>query len=315
VKNLTSLKGISSFVAVARNGSFTAAGKALGVSAVAVGKNVAKLEAHLAVRLFQRTTRKLALTPDGVQFYQQCSGPLRELEAAQIAVRGSAKALSGLVRMSCAAPFGAGFIVPLLPQFFAAHPKVQVELHLDDSVSDLVREGYDVGIRVGLLSESTLIARPVATLPFVAVASPTYLEQCGVPRALADLRDHNCLRLRRPGRGNAMPWFLQGITPALEAQLRSNFFANDFSALLSAAVQHQGLACVPLPLALPQFRSGVLKPVLGEFVQAKLVAYLYYPNRKNLPARTRCVVEFILAKLAQEKDLQTPHALLLAPFL
>jgi DNA-binding transcriptional LysR family regulator len=312
--NLASLKSVSSFVATAETGSFTAAGKALGVSGVAVGKNVAKLEAQLATRLFQRTTRKLALTREGEQFLEQCRGPLQELQAAQNAVRSSSKALTGLVRISCAAAFGSGFIVPLLPAFFAAHPNVEIELHLDDSVSDLVREGYDVGIRVGLLSDSTLIARAIAKLPFVVCASTAYLAQRGAPTALPDLSKHNCLRLRRPGSAKAMPWIVQGLSSALAAQLHGNFFASDFSALLSAAVQHQGLACVPLPLAMPLFRNAQLRPVLTRFVDAQLIAYLYYPNRKNLAMRTRCLVDFVLEKLAQEKDLQTPHGLLLAPF-
>jgi DNA-binding transcriptional LysR family regulator len=312
--NLASLKSVSSFVAAAEMGGFSAAGKILGVSGVAVGKNVAKLEAQLATRLFQRTTRKLALTREGEQFLQQCRGPLRELQAAQNAVRSSSKALSGIVRISCAAAFGTGFIVPLLPAFFALHPNVGIELHLDDSVTDLVREGYDVGIRVGLLSDSTLIARAIANLAFVVCASPTYLAQRGVPTALSDLASHNCLRLRRPGSAKAMPWILQGLNAALAAQLQGNFFANDFSALLSAAVQHQGLACVPLPLAMPLFRSAQLTPVLTALVRAQLIAYLYYPNRKNLAMRTRCFVDFVLEKLALEKDLQTPHGVLLAPF-
>jgi DNA-binding transcriptional LysR family regulator len=314
VKDIVSLKGIASFVAVAAQGSFSAAAKTLGVSAVAVSKNVAALEQQLTVRLFQRTTRTLSLTREGETYFRQCSAPLRALQAAQASVQSSNKSPSGLVRISCAAPFAQGFVMPLVPEFLSSHPKVQIELHLIDSVSDLVTENYDVGIRVGPLRESTMVARPIANLPFVICASPNYLDQHGTPATLEQLMSHNCLRLRRPGRGNAMPWFLHGINDALQARLCGNFLVNDFAALLSAAIQHQGIVCVPLPMAMPLFRSGQLKPLLPALVEAKLVAYLYYPNRRNLPSRTRSFVEFLLGKLAREKDLQTAPEVLLAPF-
>jgi DNA-binding transcriptional LysR family regulator len=314
VKDSVSFNGIASFVASATQGSFSAAAKTLGVSAVAISKNIAALERHLGARLFQRTTRRLSLTREGESYFRQCSGPFLALQAAQSNLQSSNKSPSGLVRISCAAPFGEGFVLPLLPEFLATHPKVQIELHLIDSVSDLVHENYDVGIRIGPLRESTMVARPIAKMPFVICASPRYLDQHGTPTTLEQLCQQNCLRLRRPGRAQAMPWFLQGINDALQMRLCGNFLANDFAALLSAALQHQGIACVPLPMAMPLFRSGELKPLLPAQVEAKLVAYLYYPNRKNLPLRTRSFVEFLLRKLACEKDLQTPHEVLLAPF-
>jgi DNA-binding transcriptional LysR family regulator len=135
---MKSLKGITSFVSVASSGSFAAAAKLLGVSAVAVSKNVATLERQLGVRLFQRTTRKLSLTQEGQAFYDQCQGPLRELEAAQTVAEQSTLAPSGVVRVTCLSPLGMGFIIPLMGSFAVQYPKVQVELHLDNAVSDMV---------------------------------------------------------------------------------------------------------------------------------------------------------------------------------
>ena len=311
---MKSLKGISSFVAVASSGSFAAAAKLQGVSAVAVSKNVATLERQLCVRLFQRTTRKLSLTPEGNQFYRQCLGPLRELEAAQAVIEKSSTALSGLVRVTCAAPFATGYLLPIVQQFQAAHPRVQIELHLDDSVSDVVAQGYDVGIRVGRLKSSSLVARPIAPLPFVVCASPEYLRQQGEPATLQDLAKHNCLRLSRIGSKEPMPWFLTGNDAALDANMRGNLRLNDFSALQTAAVQGIGLACVPLPLAMVDIRKGRLAPVLTSFINTDLLVYLYYPNRKNLPARTRSFVDYVLAALEKEKDLHTAPQQLLAVF-
>ena len=311
---MKSLKGISSFVAVASSGSFAAAAKLQGVSAVAVSKNVATLERQLSVRLFQRTTRKLSLTPEGSSFYKQCLGPLRELEAAQAVIEKSSKALSGLVRVTSAAPFATGYILPIIQQFHAKNPRVQIELHLDDSVSDMVAQGYDVGIRVGRMKSSSLVARPIAPLPFVVCASPDYLRQHSAPATLNDLATHNCLRLSRIGSKEPMPWFLTGNDAAQDAQIRGNLILNDFSALQTAAIQGAGLACIPLPLAMPSIRQSQLMPVLVASINTDLVVYLYYPNRKNLPARTRTFVDYVLAELEKEKDLHTSPAQLLAPY-
>jgi DNA-binding transcriptional LysR family regulator len=313
---MKSLKGISSFVAVASSGSFAAAAKLQGVSAVAVSKNVATLERQLSVRLFQRTTRKLSLTPEGNVFYKQCLGPLRELEAAQAVIEKSSKALSGRVRVTCAAPFATGYVLPIVQHFHAKHPRVQIELHLDDSVSDMVAQGYDVGIRVGRMKSSSLVARPIAPLPFVVCASPEYLRLRGVPLELQDLADHNCLRLSRIGSRDPMPWFLTGLMDGKsEISIEGNLILNDFSALQAAALQGDGLACVPLPLAMPSIRQGRLIPVLTTCINTDLIVYLYYPNRKNLPTRTRSFVDYVLMHLEKEKDLHTPPAQLLAPYI
>jgi DNA-binding transcriptional LysR family regulator len=312
---MKSLKGIESFIEVASTGSFSAAAKQLGVSAVAVSKNVATLERQLSVRLFQRTTRKLKLTPEGQTFYEQCLGPLRELAAAQAVVQQNGKALAGLVRVTSATPFGTGFVLPILPKFQTKHPKVQISLHLDDTVNDLVANSYDIGIRVGQLKDSSLVARSISPLPFIVCGSKSYLSKHGTPVNLSDLAQHNCLRLTRPGSHDPMPWFLKGNSSKTDEQIRGNLLINDFSALLTVAVQGQGLTCVPLPLAMPLLRSGQLVPVLTDLIDTKIEVYLYYPNRKNLPTRTRCLIDFILEQLKQERDLQTPVQQLIAPFI
>jgi DNA-binding transcriptional LysR family regulator len=312
---MKSLKGISSFVAAAGAGSFAAAAKLQGVSAVAVGKNIATLERQLNVRLIQRTTRKLSLTPEGSHFYRQCIGPLRELETAQATIEQSARSLSGLVRVTSVAPFATGYLLPLIQQFHEINPRVQIELHLDDSVSDMVGQGYDVGIRVGRLKSSSLIARPIAPLPFVVCASADYLKRKLAPLTLADLASHNCLRLSRISSRDPMPWFIGDSDTKTDltimGNLTGNLLLNDFSALRTAAIQGMGLACLPLPLVMPDLRANRLVPVLTQHIRTDLLVYLHYPNRKNLPQRTRSFIDFVLTQLEKEKDLHTqPHALL-----
>jgi DNA-binding transcriptional LysR family regulator len=312
---MKSLKGIASFIAVASTGSFAAAARLQGVSAVAVSKNVATLERQLAVRLFQRTTRQLNLTPEGSQFYEQCQGPLRALEAAQANLESSAKSVSGLVRVTSASPFGMGFLVPLMPTFHALHPNIQVELHLDDAVNDMVGDGYDIGIRIGELRDSSLIARPIGYMPFAVCASPAYWAQHLMPATVSDLPVHNCMRLRRKGSSDAMPWFLKGLDSALNKQCTGNFLANDFAVLLQAAKQGQGIICAPLPQLMPALRSGELQVALADCVEAKFQVYLHYPNRHNMPTRVRVLVDFLLDRLSTQADLQTNPQNLLAELL
>jgi DNA-binding transcriptional LysR family regulator len=178
----------------------------------------------------------------------------------------------------------------------------------------MVAEGYDVGIRVGQLKDSSLVARPIAPLPFVVCASPDYLRQRGQPKTLADLGPHNCLRLSRTSSQDTMPWFLAGNQGASDKTIAGSLLINDFSALVQAAVQGLGLVCVPLPLVLPLFRAGQLRPVLTDLIRSDLVVYLYYPNRQNLPTRTRSFVDYVLEHLQAEDDLQLPATQLVAPF-
>jgi DNA-binding transcriptional LysR family regulator len=311
---MKTLRGIASFVAVARSGSFTAAAKQEGVSSVAVSKNVSTLERHLGVRLLHRSTRQLTLTAEGLAFHQQCSGPLQELHEAQKNAQSSTRSLSGLVRVTCVSPIATGYLLPLMKEFHAQHPKVQVELHLDDAVSDLIEQRYDLGLRVGQLDDSSLVARRVCALPFVLCASALYLSERGAPADLAALADHNCLRLRRPQDQGFFPWFVLGLDHARAHTLGGDVVVSSFEALLAAAELGLGVTCLPLPLALPAIRSGRLRPLLPGHVHAELSLWLQYPNRKNLPARTRSLVEFVLDKLLAERDLQLPHAQLLAPF-
>ena len=308
---MKSLKGIASFIAVASTGSFAQAARLQGVSAVAVSKNVSTLERQLAVRLFQRSTRQLSLTPEGTQFYEQCQGPLRALEAAQANLETSANSVRGLVRVTCVAPFGMGFVLPLMPQFHALHPDIQVELHLDDAINDMVGDGYDIGLRVGELRDSSLIARPIAWMPFAVAASPQYWAAHPAPTSPQDLLKHACLRLRRKGSSEPVPWFIKGIDSALNKQLVGPLIANEFAALLQAAKQGQGIVCAPLPQLMPALRSGELQVALAHCIESKFQVYLHYPNRHNMPARIRVLVDFLLERLGAESDLQdTPQVLL-----
>ncbi|MBI3495887.1 MAG: LysR family transcriptional regulator [Proteobacteria bacterium] len=310
-----SIRGVIGFVRTVAAGSFAAAAKELGVSPVAVSKNVQRLERRLGVRLLQRSTRKLSLTEEGRVFYQRCAEPLRELESAQSVVKDKARAPAGRLRVTSISPFGRTYVLPLLPAFSRLYPEIEVELHLDDAISDMIAEGYDIGIRAGQIKDGTMVVREIAPLHFVVCGAPSYLAQRGMPQTPADLARHNCLRLRRSAPAGALGWRLGPEQAPVSPPIGGNFLANDVTTLVTAAVHGHGLAFAPLPLVLPLFRSGALMPLLTDWISQPAHLFMHYPNRRHLPARVRSFVKFMLERFRQDPDLTSDPRALVAPFI
>jgi DNA-binding transcriptional LysR family regulator len=309
------VRGVIGFVRTVGAGSFAGAAKELGVSPVAVSKNVQRLERRLGVRLLQRSTRKLGLTEEGRLFYERCVGPLRELETAQSAVKDKGRSPAGRLRVTSISPFGRTYVLPLLPEFSRRYPDIEVELHLDDAISDMIADGYDVGIRAGEMKHGTMIAREIAPLHFVVCGSPSYLAKNGIPRKPEDLAKHNCLRLRgRSASARTLNWHLGPDRVPASPPIGGNFLANDITTLAMAAVHGHGLAFVPLPLALPLFRSKALVPVLTDWISKPAHLFIHYPNRRHLPMRVRSFVNFMLDRFRKNPDLTSNPQTLVAPF-
>ena len=312
------MKGISGavgFVRTVEAGSFAGAARKLGITPVAVSKNVQRLEQRLGVRLLRRSTRKLSLTEEGRLYYERCVGPLRELESAESVIREQGRSPTGTIRVTSLSPFGRTYVVPLIPAFSRRYPGIELELRLDDAVSDMIAGGYDVGIRAGEARDGSMVMREVAPLNFVVCGAPSYLAERGVPLTVADLSKHNCLRLR--GRGpaaRALEWRLGPAGAVVSPPIKGNFLAHDMITLVTAAVHGQGLAFAPLPLVLPLFRTGALRPVLPECVSQPARIFIHYPSRKHLPARVKAFVNFMLEHLRSNPDLTSDPQILLTPF-
>jgi len=310
------IRGVVGFVRTVEAGSFAGAARKLGISPVAVGKNVQRLERELGVRLLQRSTRKLALTEEGRLYYERCTGPLRDLENAQSAIAEKGRSPSGTVRVTSLSPFGRTYVVPLLPAFSRRYPAIELELHLDDAVSDMIAGGYDVGIRAGEARDGSMVMREVAPLNFVVCGAPSYLAERGIPMTLADLANHNCLRLRGRGpAGRSLNWSVGPRKHAVSPPVKGNFLAHDITTLVTAAVHGQGLVWALLPLVLPLFRSGAVRLVMPECVAQPAGVFIHYVSRKHLPARVRAFVDFMLEHLRRNPDLTSEPRALLAPFL
>jgi DNA-binding transcriptional LysR family regulator len=308
---MESLRGILNFTRTAELGSFAAAARDLGISAVAVSQNISRLEAALGVRLLARSTRSLSLTAEGEAFLAQCKGPLAALDAACQSAREDASVAGGLVRASVVSPLAFLYLVPLLPKFFQRHPKIRVELELSEDSTPLIAKRYDVGIRVGAMQDAAFVARPLGPMRLPLCASPAYLAERGVPASLDALQgdEHDLLALHISGKEQPLPFILQSRRDGARAMQmlptaqKARLACSDFRALLQACIDGLGIAQLPQPLVLSALRSKALRVVLPANAPEGWQLFIHYPSRKQLPARVRVFVDFCIEHLGGHADL------------
>jgi DNA-binding transcriptional LysR family regulator len=301
---MDTIKGVSVFLQTVARGSFSKAADQLGVSPQSVSHTIAQLEVHLGVRLFNRTTRSLVLTDEGQRFQEASQLAMQFFDDAIESV-AQGKAPSGVVRLSVGVGFGRRYVLPELLSFRAKYPEVQVELSFDDRKVDLVREGFDVVVRGGVISDSSLITRRLCDLSSVLVASPAYLKKYGVPKKPADLAQHQVVQMR----------FLSGISPVWEFKNRQVFeprgsvVLSDPEAVGDAARLGLGIAQTSVHHAWDWLRSGQLKVVLfKDFVSANREVVMQYPHRTQTAARVKVFVDHMVRAMAANADLQFKSA-------
>jgi DNA-binding transcriptional LysR family regulator len=293
------------FIEVADAGSLAEASRRLDVTPAAVSKSLLKLEAELGVRLMQRNTRTLRLTPEGERFLEKARAAVRALNEAVADVSQSAATASGKVRVSVGTAFGRHWVVPALPAIAKAHSQLSMEVDLDNNAVDLVAAGYDIGIRGGVIENSSLVARRICALPLVLVASPGYLKRAGVPQTPAELAHHVSVQTRFSD-GSLSTWRFRAVgrQPRAVVQPQASILVNDSEAVVHAALADGGIAQVGLYHALPYLRSGRLKLVLGAHHDASAREFvLHYPHRLYLAPRVRVVVDALLAHFKASADL------------
>jgi DNA-binding transcriptional LysR family regulator len=293
---LTELRSyLDAFIASADEGSFSAAARHLGLTPAAVSKGVAQLEARLGVRLFQRSTRKLALTTDGERLYAQVRLPWREISDALTDLRQGAGKPAGTLKVALAHTVGREYVLPLLAEFLRRYPDVVPDLHFDNRQVDLVAEGFDVAIGGGIELTDALIARELSRLRIVLVASPAYLKAHRAPKHPQDLTRHHGLLRRSLATGRLVPWALKNNEgQELVASVRPVMVLDDPEAMAHAAATGMGIAMLPLPHALPLLESGTLVRVLRDWYAETRPLSLYYTSRKLVPAKVRVFVDYIL---------------------
>lgn len=289
------LDAMAVFAGVVEAESFSGAARALGLSKSAVSKQIGRLEDRLGLRLLNRTTRRLSLTEAGAAFYQGCQRVVAEAEAAERAVTHLASAPRGRLRINAPMSFGLRHISPALPEFLGRYPELAVDLTLNDRVVDLVEEGFDVGVRIAPLADSSLVARRLAPSRSVLSAAPAYLEARGAPRDLDALEDHACLIYSYQASGEA--WRLSG--PAGERRLKVSgpLRVNNGDAILAAALGGLGVALLPCFICGDDLRAGRLVRVLpGWQAAAGNAVSAVYPAARHLSPKVRVFVDFLAGR-------------------
>ncbi len=286
---------LSAFVEVARRQSFAQAAQQLGRHVSAVSRAVAALESRLGVRLLQRTTRRVALSEAGRDYFKRCETLLSEFEGADAQVRDLGASLRGNLRVSAATGLSQTLLEPVVPEFLAAHPLLTLDLQLANRYVDLVEEGYDLAVRVGALSDSRLVVRRLAPSRRVLVASEPYLERRGVPRTPRELCEHACLVLdigSHPQR-----WELERARARAALEVSGPLRSNNSQVLLGACSAGLGIALLPMFVAEPALRRAGMRRVLPGWATGEQGIYAVYPSARFIPARVRAFVEFLALRL------------------
>jgi DNA-binding transcriptional LysR family regulator len=289
------------FTRVVEQGSFARAAERLGISTSACSRHVAELEAHLDVRLLNRTTRRLSLTESGQAFYERCVQVLADLEEAEQAAAVSAARPRGTLKVTCGISFGVGHVARLIGAFAARHPEVRFDVQLSDRFVDLVDEGFDLAIRIGESPTQNLIARRLGETRLVACAAPIYLRERGAPETPADLARHACLTYEYLPLRNT--WRFRDQAGSEHAvRVAGPVHANNGEMLVAAAVEGIGIAMEPDFIVAGQLAAGRLVRILADYAPAPTNIYAVYPSRRHLSAKVRAFVDFLAERFAQAGD-------------
>ena len=280
------------FVAVVENGGFSAAARTLGISKSAVSKRINQLEAHLGVRLLHRTTRKLSLTEAGERYFEHAAQALTAAGQAEDAVTELQGEPQGNLKISSPMSFGRLHVAPLIPKLLQRHPKLQIDLVMDDRKVDLVAGGFDVGIRAGNLPASTLIARKLAPLRQVLCASPDYIDHYGRPGTPAELTSHNCVLYSYSSDANE--WTLFGESGPENVTVSGSYHVNNSEALLEALREGVGIGRLPTFVAGPDLKTGRLVQLFESYRIPEFTIYAVFPERQYLPAKVRAFLDFTI---------------------
>ncbi len=293
------LDGVEAFLRVAERNSFRAAAEDLGVSPSAVSQTVRQLEERIGVPLFIRTTRSVGLTEAGHLFHARAAPAWAGLIAAWDSARSLGERPAGLLRLNMPRAVVPLLIEPIIADFCAKYPDVDVEVAGEDGLIDLAASGHDAGIRIGELLEADMISvRLSPPFRFVIVGSPAYLDRAGRPQLPADLKAHSCIRQRLPGNGTLLPWRLIDGERSIEAAVKSRVIVSDNSAVVALAMRGLGLAQVSEPLVIDQIADGRLEIVLERFAASSPGLFLHYPGHAQVLPKLRAFIDHVKAALA-----------------
>ncbi|MGK4007137.1 LysR substrate-binding domain-containing protein [Sorangium sp. So ce1036] len=280
--------GVLPFVHVAEAGGFRAAAARLGVTAAAVSKSVAKLEAELGVALLERTSRHVALTPEGAAFLERCRVAIAELQAGRQQVAGAQREPHGTLRVTLPPVLGRG-VLPLVARLSARYPRLSIRLIVTDRLVRLAEEAIDVALRMGPLQDSSLIARALRTPRWITVAAPAYLASRGIPTSPADLARHECIKFVLHGK--AVEWCFRADQGATRVVTPSRIVLDQSDLLIDAVMHGIGIAQVLDFMAAPLLEAGLLVEVLASFATEGPPLHALTPARRASVPRVRVFLD------------------------
>jgi DNA-binding transcriptional LysR family regulator len=290
---LERLTGLIAFARAASLGSYTAAARSLSVSPSAVSKSVQRLEQHLGLPLFTRTTRSLTLTPEGRDLHERALRLLREAEDIEQAAMAARAEPAGTLKVTAPLPIGVHLLAPALPRFRARYPKLSIDLRLGDQLVDLFEEGIDVAIRVGELADSRLLSRRLAPHRLCAFASPAYLKKRGTPRHPDELVKHDCVNFRYQSSGQALRWPFRMGERTVEITPKPGIIVDVSDAVAAVLAAGGGIGICATYAAAPYAARGELVPILASFAVERSTITALWPESRRSSPNVRAFLSFL----------------------
>lgn len=300
------IKQIEAFVDAAEKGSLAKAALGQGVTPVMLGRRIDALERRLGIKLMHRTTRHLTLTERGTVFFDQCKKILDELDQAEKMIGEGLNKATGHLIVSAPAAFGRKHVAPHAPAFLAANPDVKISFNLSDQVVDLVREGYDLSIRIGGTIDPSLVAVNLYSNHRVVCAAPAYLKKHGVPKNLKDLSQHNCLTFNLQG-GQQRGWHFRENNKTVIIRTTGNLDCNDGELLHRWCLEGYGLAWRSTWEIQSELASGKLVTVLDDYALPNYDIMAVYPQQRYLPLKTRLFIDHLKTTYMLKDYWTQPH--------
>lgn len=283
------------FVEVAKRLSFTDAATNLGINKSAASKAVSRTEERLGVKLIQRSTRKLSLTEEGQKLFEKANGALSSIAEAEQEITHNQQQLKGKLRIAAPMSYGLTTLIERIPEFMNKHPKLTVELHLEDKISEIIGEGFDVAIRIEELKDSGLVARKLGEIEHLTVASSAYLRQYGVPDHPADLSEHKCLIYTY--RSSPKQWvYFDAQGQEYSVNVTGTFESNNSLAIRECLLKGLGIALIPAFVVQEDIQAGRLETVLPGYFGFKRNVYAVIPDRKHINSKSRAFIDFLKEK-------------------
>ncbi|MDX2156058.1 MAG: LysR family transcriptional regulator [Hyphomicrobiaceae bacterium] len=283
------------FVRVVEAGSFTAVAAEQSTTQPTISRQVAALEEHLGARLLTRTTRALALTDDGRAFYEHALRALEAVGEAENAVGRRQAKPTGMLRLAVPVVLGRRHIVPRMARFLARYPEVAIDLAMSDGFIDMVEQGIDLAIRVGEITDQSLVARKIGMVRRLTVASPAYLKANGTPRTPDDLKQHDCIVYTRLATGNR--WHFESSHGPLSVTVAGRYRVDNSEAVREGVLSGLGIAVIPAFAFSDEITRGTVKVLLKAYEPKLLPLNAVYPSRRYVPLRVRAMIDFLAHEL------------------